>query len=231
MCSSKKRTCYYSGIHILFKAQWMVATISSLNLSLYATSTGTMTIIYFIHEKYFKDLPLLDYVGSQYLCCGSSFNLSNHILRSVRLSQPQPIISEWLIQSILSSFMVCVSTRKPNSPNWNPASSLGYLDGCGKHRPVHDSECLRDGLNRAQDLQDVPGSQAHHRNYGQIRRDQISKCLIDNNRIWDGIVLHPIDPSCVSHLSWDNGLRDRLKCFGNGHCYPRNSECEYSIIT
>ena len=32
-----------------------------------------------------KDLPLLDNVALQYLCCDPSFNLSSYILRSVNL--------------------------------------------------------------------------------------------------------------------------------------------------
>ena len=45
---------------------------------------------YFIHANYSKDLPLLDYMESQYLYCDFSFNLSNRFFRSVRLSQAQP---------------------------------------------------------------------------------------------------------------------------------------------
>ena len=66
-----------------------------------STNIELLPIIYFIHANYYKDLPLLDDMGLQYLCCGPSFNFSNRILRSVGLSQPQAIFPDF-VNSIYS---------------------------------------------------------------------------------------------------------------------------------
>ena len=110
--------------------------------------------LFFFHANYFKDLPLLDYMGLQISCCGHSFIPSNRILRSVNLRLSS--LFELLIQFMIhSSFMVGVTNTSkilPRETHW------GKLDGCGMYRLVNDRECSGDGFNRVQDPQGVPGS-------------------------------------------------------------------------
>ena len=151
-------------------------------------------ILLVIYANHFKDLPLLDCVGKQHPCCGASFNSSIHIPRWVGVNLFS--LTSWS-QFIVSSYLASLWLRIGPLKQISITTCMAGLDECWKYCYIHDCECSRDGLNRVQDLQGVPGSQAHLGlpNFGRQWREQNSDSYIYNNRIRHGI---NVSSSCAS---------------------------------
>ena len=137
----------------------------------------------FYWPKSFSDLPLLDRVGPRYPCRDHSFNLGNHMLRSVILSS---FDNKFSFQFIASSYLRLPSASWSNNNICTRPICDCWLEGRARYNKshrIHGREYPGDELDRIQD-QGVLGSR---------RLDQASENHIRNDRIWYGVVCHPTD--------------------------------------